>query len=246
MGPPACVLPASAQEQQTWQQPMLPAAACTSLLLLLPLQALVSECVWYFNTGSICRPEVSAGATAWAANPTLLQPGSRRWSIHYGALPFLSFIPLDPARHAGLLTSKGPRALTQVGAGKRVDEAWGWGSAWQRGTLAGTCGHLQQTTVLLLHVDPSHLSPLLCPAGLPVGAAPAAAGLARLPSRCAGGGSLLVLRCHGTLLWASGRAGAAAGGEGSDGCRNECTSTGRAAAPGAASGRQAVASWRRL
>lgn len=74
----------------------------------------MAECVWHFNTGSIYRPEVAERTTAMAANPTLLQPGSRRWSIHYGALPFLSYMPLDPARHAGLVTSKGPRALTQV------------------------------------------------------------------------------------------------------------------------------------
>ena len=80
-------------------------------------------------TGTIYRPSITAGAGGcvqqgsssaqggWVVNRTLLQPGSRKWLLHYGALPFASFLPLDPAKHAGIASAKGPRELTEVGGG---------------------------------------------------------------------------------------------------------------------------------
>lgn len=83
------------------------------------LQALKDEVVEYFMTGTISpSPSGSSGggsSDGWAVNPTLLQPGSGRWLLHYGALPFLGFVPLDPAKHADIAAASGLRALTEVG-----------------------------------------------------------------------------------------------------------------------------------
>ncbi len=90
------------------------------LLRLSALQALVDECLDYFTTGSIyCNAGSSSSSSSgstdgWVVNPTLLTPGSRAWQLHYGALPFQSFLPLDPERHAGIAAAPGPRALTQA------------------------------------------------------------------------------------------------------------------------------------
>ena len=85
-----------------------------------------------YETGSIYRPGVPASingriggssgkdSNAWAANPTLLEPRTRRRQLHYASSPFLSFMPLDPARHAGIAARSKPRALTEVsGLGSR-------------------------------------------------------------------------------------------------------------------------------
>lgn len=59
-------------------------------------------------------------------NPTLLQPGSRAWLLHYGALPFLPFMPLDLGRHAGLTAAPGPRALTRACVSELAALVRGW------------------------------------------------------------------------------------------------------------------------
>lgn len=61
------------------------------------LQALKDEVVEYFMTGTI--------------SPVM----PVRWLLHYGALPFLGFVPLDPAKHADIAAASGLRALTEVG-----------------------------------------------------------------------------------------------------------------------------------
>lgn len=89
------------------------------------LQALLAECVEFYMTGTLYgngSAGTSAGAGvisdsssgAWVVNPTLLQPGSGAWLLHYGALPFLGFLPLDPGRHNSMERARGPRALTAV------------------------------------------------------------------------------------------------------------------------------------
>lgn len=87
------------------------------------LQSLRDVCLEFLITGSIYRTPTatndassgggSAGGSSttptdgWAVNPTLLHPGSRAWLVHYGALPFLSFLPLD--RRAMLASPPPPR-----------------------------------------------------------------------------------------------------------------------------------------
>jgi hypothetical protein len=90
----------------------------------------VAECVEFFTTGTISRAtgggSGSKASSAWVVNPTLLQPGSRAWRLHYGALPFLGYLPLDHVRHSGLATARGPRALTAACLSELATLLRGW------------------------------------------------------------------------------------------------------------------------
>lgn len=67
-----------------------------------------AECQSYLSEGSVYPrdTETPTSASDWAANPTLLDPVTRGWTLHYGACPFLGYSPLDGGQH--------PRALTLV------------------------------------------------------------------------------------------------------------------------------------
>lgn len=88
-----------------------------------------NACRFHFApaAGTIYGDADSGGkGDGWAVNPTLLQPGSRAWLLHYGALPFLAFMPLNPGRHAGLAAASGPRALTRACLAELATTLRGW------------------------------------------------------------------------------------------------------------------------
>lgn len=179
--------------------------ACSSW----PLQALKAECVEFLSTGSIYPPAVGSGG-GWTANPTLLQPGSRAWQVHYGALPFLGYVPLDPAKHGGLVRAQGPRQLTEVGSAAEDGMGWGSGrpvSGCPGKSAAGRSRVCKPVSVAGFALAPASLAP--APAGLPRGAAGAAAGLAGLPRRMHRARTVLVPR---RALALRGAAGSTAGG----------------------------------
>lgn len=83
----------------------------------------MAECVEFLASSSVYR---EGAAPASATNPTLLQPGSRKWLVHYAALPFLGYFPLEPAKHPGIAASQGPRALTQACLSELAALVRGW------------------------------------------------------------------------------------------------------------------------
>jgi hypothetical protein len=87
---------------------------------------LLAEVREYLEAGSIYGLDAAAaaGGSTWAANPTLLEPHTQRWKLHYSASPFHAFIPLDPAKHGGIYDASEPRALTQVWWADQQQARW--------------------------------------------------------------------------------------------------------------------------
>lgn len=80
----------------------------TSSFSKLKTKAAEKECKEYLRTGSIYPTaletilsaqkgsQAQGGSAKRVANPTLLDPGTWEWRLHYGAAPFLSYLPLSP------------------------------------------------------------------------------------------------------------------------------------------------------
>ncbi|KAL4517437.1 hypothetical protein Ndes2437B_g06668 [Nannochloris sp. 'desiccata'] len=79
------------------------------------------ECYAYLKTGTIYPKDipsmVEVPESDWVGNPTLLEPGSGGWYVHYGAAPFLSYLPMkysqSEKKSKGNTKSKSSKPLTE-------------------------------------------------------------------------------------------------------------------------------------